>query len=201
MPSNNTGFIVKSLFEKYPDKIALLISPEGFRPHRFNYSYAIDNGAFKKFEEKKFFEMLDYCRKCKPPIFVVCPDVVGCHDRTLALWKYYYPRLKKYDYPIAFVAQDGCEPNNIPMEADWIFIGGRDPWKIDNIHRFVGKGKPVHVGRVNGIGRLKYCESLGVDSIDGTGWMQFRDKAHYDLINWFSGEQKQIELFDNNLTA
>jgi len=189
MPSNNTGSTVKSLFKKYPDKIALLISPEGFRPHRFKYTYAIDNGAFKRFDENKFFKMLDYVKAEKPPIFVACPDVVGCHHRTLALWRYYYPRLKKYNYPIAFVAQDGCTPELIPPECDWIFVGGLDPWKMDNVKNFVGKDKPVHVGRVNSMKRLRYCESIGVESIDGTGWMRFRDKKFYELMEWFSGER------------
>jgi hypothetical protein len=73
-------------------------------------------------------------------------------------------------------------------------VGGLDPWKMDNIHKFVGLGKPVHVGRVNGIGRLKYCESLGVASVDGTGWMRSRDKQFYDFLEYFKGE-KQRKLF------
>lgn len=196
MPSNNTGKIFRDLFNKYPDRVALLISPEGFRPHRFKYPYAIDNGAFKRFDEKKFFKMLDYIKCCPAPLFVVCPDVVGCHYRTLALWTHYYPVLKKYDYPIAFVAQDGCKSTDIPENADWIFVGGLDPWKTNNIHRFIGLGKPVHVGRVNGMGRLKYCESLGVKSIDGTGWLRFRGRQFNGLMDWFDDSERQMNLFE-----
>lgn len=193
MPSNNTGKIVKDLYRKYPDRMALLLNPHCIRPHQFTYRYAIDNAAFNQFDEKQYFKMLDASTKYEKPLFIVCPDVVGCHDRTLALWHYYRPRLKEYGYPIAFVAQNGCEPGLIP-DADYVFIGGKDPWKIENIHRYVGLGKPVHVGRVNSIGRLKYCESLGVDSIDGTGWMRARDKKFYDFIEYFEGE-KQCSLF------
>jgi hypothetical protein len=188
--------VVKELFGKYPDKIALLLNPQCIRPHQFQYKYAIDNNAFKKFDEKQFFKILNESRKYNPPIFIVCPDVVGCHDRTLALWRYYYPMLKKYNYPIAFVAQDGCEPEFIPHEVDWIFVGGKDPWKVQNIHRFIGLGKPVHVGRVNSLSRLRYCEGLGVDSVDGTGWMRARGKKFYDLLEWFAGEYSQIEMFN-----
>ena len=65
---------------------------------------------------------------------------------------------------------------------------------MDNIKKFVGLGKPVHVGRVNSIGRVRYCESLGVASVDGTGWMRARDKKFYDFINYFEGDD-QCSLF------
>lgn len=197
MPSNNTGVIVKELFHNYPDKIALLLNPQCIRPHQFKYRYAIDNNAFKKFDEKQFFKMLDESKKHKPPMFVVCPDVVGCHDRTIALWKIYQPILKRYNYKIAFVAQDGCKPENVPENADYVFVGGLDPWKIENIHKFIGLGKPVHVGRVNSLSRLKYCQDLGVNSVDGTGWLRARDKKFHDLFEWFAGEYKQIEIAFN----
>lgn len=194
MPSNNTGTVVQKLIEKYPDKLALLLNHHCIRPHHFKFKYAIDNAAFRNFNENLFYKLLDTSTQYQKPMFVVCPDVVGCHDRTLALWKHYYPSLlMRYNYPIAFVAQDGCKPELIPDAADWIFIGGNDPWKMDNIHKFIGT-RPVHVGRVNGIGRLKYCESIGVASVDGTGWMLARDKKFYDLMQYFERE-KQCSLF------
>ena len=193
MPSNNTGKICMELAQEYPDKIAFLFNPTRKSTKGFNFIYAVDNGCFSGFNEKLFFNYLDYLKSYKKPMFVVSPDVVGCHDRTLALWYYYYPKLKTYNYSLAFVAQDGCEPELVPKEADWIFIGGNDPWKMENIHKFIGS-RPVHVGRVNGIGRLKYCESLGVSSVDGTGWMRARNKQFHDLMEYFVGE-KQIAMF------
>ena len=192
MPSNNTGQVIKDLYAKYPNHMALLLNPQCIRPHQFQYRYAIDNGAYKQFNEKQFFRILDESKKYEPPMFVVVPDVVGCHDRTMVLFLHYSRHIKSYGYRTAFVAQDGCEPSNIPDEADWIFVGGLDPWKQNNIHRFVGLGKPVHVGRVNGIGRFKYCESLGVESVDGTGWMRagYRQKQ---LISLLEGD-KQCSL-------
>jgi hypothetical protein len=194
MPSNNTGKTVKWLFQHYPDNIALLLNPNCIRPHQFEYRYAIDNAAFSRFDEKQFFKMLDQSKKYNPPMFVACPDVVGCHDRTLALWHYYRPIIAKYEYQIAFVAQDGCTPEKIPYNADWIFIGGKDPWKSRNIKNFIGLGKPVHVGRVNGVARLKKCEELGVDSVDGTGWMRAYNRQR-QLVDWFTGDAKQMEFF------
>lgn len=195
MPSNNTGKVVKELYAKYPNKLALLLNPNCIRPSQFSFPYAIDNAAFIKFEEEKYFKLLDTSKSYAPPMFITCPDVVGCHDRTLALWHYYYPILKKYNYKIAFVAQNGCTIDKIPAEANYIFIGGNDPWKMDNVEHFMLDGRPVHVGRVNGISRLKTCERLGVASIDGTGWMRSRDKKFYDLIDWFAGDERQLSLF------
>ena len=167
------------------------MSPDGWRKPK--HRYALDNGCFKQFNSDKYFKMLNNSIMYPSPIFIVVPDVLGCHDRTLALWHYFKQKIKPYG-PLAFVAQDGCSPETIPSDCDWIFVGGLDPWKQKNIHKYVGLGKKVHVGRVNGIGRLKYCESLGVDSVDGTGWFRARDKKFYDLIEWFEGE-KQCSMF------
>jgi len=196
MPSNNTGQVVKDLFEKYPDEIALLLNPQCYRPHQFEYRYAIDNNAFIRFDEKMFFDFLDKTKKHKPPMWVVSPDVVGCHDRTLALWGHYYPMIQKYGYPIAFVCQDGCRPELIPEEAAWWFIGGspQTDWKSTHLINFTtNKTRPIHVGRVNSTSFAKYCEILGVDSIDGTGWMRagYRQKQFIGLFE----EEKQCSLF------
>ena len=74
-------------------------------------------------------------------------------------------------------------------------MGGLDPWKMDNVEKFVGLGKPVHAGRVNGIGRVNYLESIGVNSCDGTGWLRGRNKQYYDFIRWFEGDP-QLKLWN-----
>jgi hypothetical protein len=156
--------------------------------------YIVDNGAYTTFNEMKYFKLLEKAKQFHDPEFVVAPDVLGCHDRTLALWKWYYPQLKIFNYSLAFVAQDGCK--DVPKDADWIFVGGNDPWKMANVERFVKDGRPVHVGRVNGFRRLKVCEMLGVTSIDGSGW--FRDtmngKRAIQMMEYMEGE-KQCYLF------
>lgn len=192
MPSNNTGAVVKALFNDHPNRLALMMNPNCIRPCQFRFPYAVDNAAFIRFESEKFFKLLDFSMAYHPPMFVVCPDVVGCHDRTLALWHYYHPLLRVYGYKVAFVAQNGCCPESVPKDADVVFVGGLDPWKMDNVHKFLSLGKPVHVGRVNSLSRLKYCEEIGVTSVDGTGWLRDRDKKYYDLLEWFAGETKQL---------
>jgi len=192
MPSNNVGEVVKNLFKDFPDRTGQLFSPDGWRPPI--HQYALDNGAFKQFDETKYFAMLDKSKSYPKPLWLVAPDVVGCASRTMALWNYYLPRLKEYDYPLAFVAQDGCEPEDVP-DCHCVFVGGNDPWKIDNFERFVGVREWTHVGRVNSIARLERCERAGVDSIDGTGWMLARDAKFYGLMEHFYGK-KQGGLFD-----
>ena len=192
MPSNNVGPKPREFFEKYPDRIAQLFSPDGWSKPR--HQYALDNGCFKRFDKQRYFRMLDSALKYEKPMFCTIPDVVGCHERTLALWNYYHKVISQYGYPLAFVAQDGCYLDSVPEEADWIFVGGLDPWKKDNIHNFIGD-RPVHVGRVNSLWMLEYCESLGVASVDGTGWMRARDKKYYDFIRWFEGDE-QMKLFN-----
>ena len=191
MPANNSSAVVRGLAKEYPESIGILNTPFSWK--KPFCKYALDNGCFTKFDEKKYFTMLGRAKNYKEPMFVTVPDVIGCHDRTLILWHYYYPKIKPYNYPIAFVAQDGCTPETVPGEADWIFIGGLDPWKKDNIHKFIGD-KPVHVGRVNSLWFLEYCESLGVASVDGTGWMRARGRQYFDFIEWFEGNH-QIGLW------
>ena len=140
--------------------------------------FAMDNGAFARFEAKGFLTMLakhearkDLCR------FVAAPDVVGCARRTLECFRHWQPRLTKW--PVAFVCQDGQENLDIPWDnCSAVFIGGSTEWKMSNHAAAIVKaskaiGKWCHVGRINTPGRLEYFEGLGADSCDGTGLAQY----------------------------
>lgn len=141
--------------------------------------YGIDNGAFSGFP----FE--DWVRKLKrqlPAIdrclFVVNPDIVGSASRTLELWKrreMFFEDVAEFLPKACLVAQDGIELLEIPWdEFEWIFIGGRDPWKDSRAAQDVVKtakmlGKSVHVGRVNTAKRFDLFADLGADTCDGSG--------------------------------
>lgn len=140
--------------------------------------FAIDNGAFSRFEADTFVKTLakheprrDLCR------FVAAPDVVGCARRTLECFRYWQPRIAKW--PVAFVAQDGQEDLDIPWDnCVAVFIGGTTDWKMGKHAAHIVKaakvmGKWCHVGRINTPGRLEYFEELGADSCDGTGLAQY----------------------------
>lgn len=162
-----------------------------FKPQQPESRFAIDNGAFAGFDRKAFEALLEreYNRRelCR---FVTVPDVVADARRTLEVFDYWYGRLARW--PLALAAQDGQEDLPIPWGIiKAIFIGGSTEWKLSRHAAAIIKAAKamnvwVHVGRVNTPGRFEYFESLGADSIDGTGlsrysWM--RERIHRAAIN------------------
>jgi hypothetical protein len=77
------------------------------------------------------------------------------------------------DAPLAYVAQDGAEDDEIPMCTSVVFIGGSSAWKLGSgaktmIRLAHAEGKAVHVGAVNSMRRYRYFNHLGCASCDGT---------------------------------
>jgi len=155
-----------------------------FRAQQPDCRFAIDNGAFARFDRAGFETLLkrEYPRRelCR---FVAVPDIVGSARRTLEVFDKWYDCIATW--PLALVAQDGQEDLPIPWDLiAAIFIGGSTEWKLSFHAQTVIKaaqalGKWVHAGRVNTPARFEYFEKLGVDSIDGTGlsrysWMRER---------------------------
>ena len=140
--------------------------------------FAIDNGAFAQFEPEAFRSLLkresDSRNLCR---FVAVPDIVANARRTLEVFDAWHEELN--NWPLAFVAQDGQEALPIPWSfVSAIFIGGTTSFKLSHAARDIIKtakaiGKWVHAGRVNTPARFEYFESLGADSIDGTGLAQY----------------------------
>lgn len=146
---------------------------------RFSLQYpilpwAMDNGAFARFEERAFLSLLKREEEHKATcLFVVAPDVVGSARRTLEVFRGWRSRLAHW--PLALAAQDGQEDLEIPWDdLSAIFIGGSDAFKLSAAAAQVIKaakalGKHAHVGRVNTPDRFAHFEEIGADSIDGTG--------------------------------
>jgi hypothetical protein len=136
--------------------------------------WAIDNGAFARFDRLAFMALLSreqhHCGRC---LFVTVPDVVGSARRTLEVFEYWKDQLT--DWKLALACQDGQEHLPIPWhQIAAVFIGGSTAWKASEHAAAVVRaakaiGKWVHIGRVNHPQRWDYFESLGADSIDGTG--------------------------------
>ena len=146
----------------------------GFRVYDETARFAIDNGAYARFDADRFAALLgkhesraDLCR------FVAAPDVVGDARRTIEVFHLWESRL--VGWPVALVAQNGQEDLPIPWNSiKAVFIGGDTAWKMSShataiIRAANALGKWVHVGRVNTPGRFEYFEKAGADSIDGTG--------------------------------
>ena len=145
--------------------------------------YGLDNGCFTKFRHKTWLRMLDEAKKT-PPLFAALPDVVGDARRTLELFDQF--RDLTNCVPRALVLQDGIGDHAIPWDdLAAVFVGGSNSFKINpeciNACRAAKiLGKWVHVGRVNGVGRLKNWVGLA-DSIDGSGISKY-DHMLKDLV-------------------
>ena len=157
--------------------------------------FAIDNGAYSKFRCDAFMSLLEredqaisFCR------FVAVPDVVGSARRTLEIFDRWLSKLHRW--PLALVAQDGQQDLPIPWDTiAAVFIGGTTEFKlgkhaVEIIKTAQALKKWVHVGRVNTPNRFTYFESLGCDSIDGTGIAQY---SH--MRNKVKHRETETELF------
>lgn len=117
------------------------------------------------------------------------PDVVANMKATINNWYRYVGDVRAYGWPVAFAAQDGMTPENVPLDADLVFIGGTTAWKWNALPTFARAFKRVHVGRVNSLEKIYRCEDFGVESCDGSGW--FRDTAGgrrgRHLLWWLQG--------------
>ena len=164
-------------------------------------TFAIDNGAFSGFDERKFRRMLDNNKEnAERCLFVVSPDIVGAARRTLELFRERHRWIGE-EWPVALVAQDGVEDVDLPWkEIDWLFLGGRDPWKdsqtamdVCRTAKMLDKG--VHIGRVNTIKRFKRYAAVA-DTCDGSGIAMYRH-----MLKDIEREVSAPTLFDEDLHA
>lgn len=149
---------------------------------------ACDNACFGGLDEPALVRMLMlWCERLlaqgahpRRVLWCTVPDVVADHRATLRQFGRYAGLVGWAGLPLAFVAQDGCEPAaGVPWgDIRCLFIGGSTAWKEgEDAARLVraakDRGKWVHVGRVNTERRLRHFEALGADSIDGTQFSMF----------------------------
>jgi hypothetical protein len=157
--------------------------------------WAADNAAFSGFEEAPWARMLEKIARVPGCLFAVAPDVVSDSRATADMFDRYAPMILDAALPVAWVAQDGATPADIPIEAAAVFIGGSDSYKLGAQARRVvreakRRGLWVHVGRVNTYRRLRYCQSIGADSVDGTKWSRFRDTYLPGCLELLSGGEQ-----------
>ena len=163
--------------------------------------FVVDNGAFSGFNADKFMRLIDkVCRNAKSHLlWVVCPDVVGNAEATLAHWPWWSAQIRARNLPVAFVLQDGQEAFKLP-EADAYFIGGSTKWKLSaHAAELAGevkkRGKWLHVGRVNSLRRLRVALDMGADSTDGSSLSKFGDKYLHTFCRWSKHLHEQPTLF------
>jgi hypothetical protein len=163
--------------------------------------YVIDNGKYsaysnnKEWNENEFFQLLDrYQFQPYKPEWVVVPDEVANREETLWLWNQYEHRIRQYGWRVAFVVQDGMTPNDVPDSADVVFIGGTTKWKWRNAALFCASFPRVHVGRVNSGDKLEYCDRIGAESVDGSGFFREGDgQRSHQLVDFIAGRKRHGE--------
>lgn len=179
MPANNAKMLVGYLAGRFPGRVGWIMSPDGWRePHDW-LPYHLDNWAFVCYTKQIPWDEAAFYAHCRrtvghthKPRWIAVPDVVANREETLRMWFLHSPRVSKFGCPLAFVAQDGMTPDDIPPNADVVFIGGSDDWKMRNLKDWTSAFPRVHVGRINGEKGLWECHEAGAESCDGSGWFR-----------------------------
>jgi hypothetical protein len=129
--------------------------------------WALDNGCFgDMWSEARWFSTLDRYEGAPDCLFAVVPDVVGDAVSTDERWERYAPAVKERGYRAAYVTQNGCV--GVPGDADVVFTGGDDTWKLCDQAQRLAAGRTSHMGRVNTLRRLRFAAAHDYDSVDGT---------------------------------
>jgi len=164
----------ESKLEGWSDNWGTIVTPSSYREPPETREWAADCEAYTgRFKWERFSPWLDsmepYRELC---LFVTVPDVVADATATLEMWDRYADLMGDGWWPLAYVAQDGCESLEMP-EAAALFVGGTTEWKLsaasrDVIGEAIARGMWVHIGRVNTVRRIRYAWTVGADSVDGT---------------------------------
>jgi len=191
MPANSTGIVTGYLAGKYTGTLGHLFSPGAQRgPYPF-MPYALDNGAYSAFTAKTawdpvaWLELLIWAKNSgQAPRWVLVPDVVGDRAATLRKWDAHSLAASQFGWPLAFAAQDGMSPSDVPSDASVVFVGGSTEWKLDTLHMWCRSFPRVHIGRINTYRWLTVCERAGAESVDGTGWFRGDKEQLRGLEQW-----------------
>lgn len=170
--------------------------------------WAADNGCFAESKNGVPFDparWLAWLAECGPDncLFAALPDVLNWHGDIpvgdpVATWERSAPYVgvvREMGFPVAIVLQDGVE--NEPLlwleileQADAVFIGGSDHWKLgETVPHLIAEAREnglwVHAGRVNSYKRLKHFSDAGAHSADGT-FVKYSPKVNVPrMLAWF----------------
>ena len=197
--ANHSSAEFHYLSGKYGD-MGWLLGPSSLETSKIRpwTTFALDNDAFGSFDngipwdEKKWLDMIEYVKVKKlKPEWILMPDKVGDKAETLRKWRAYTHLVS--GYKLAFAVQDGMVPQDVPVTADVIFVGGTLEWKWKTLSMWANAFPRVHVGRVNTLTKLLSCERFNVESVDGTHWFRFRAPEEWmeDLVYFFEQRHQQ----------
>ncbi len=163
------------------------------RPLR-SASFCVDNGCFSDnyVGDRGYLDWLTNIPEDDTPrcAFATAPDVVCEAAETLERSAPMFAPIRKLGFPVALVAQNGLEDLTVPWDDfDVLFIGGDTEWKLGPaaaslVTEAQLRGRGTHMGRVNGLRRLRYAKSIGCDSVDGSHLAYGSDKNLPQLLAW-----------------
>ena len=142
-------------------------------------AWAIDNFAYTDWRVRPFINLLNDYEKIPGCLWCAAPDVPKDAAATLQKFPVWQEIIRSYGYPVALVTQDGMQSEDVPWSlVDCLFIAGSDEWRFGTpgialIQEAKRLGKQIHIGRVNSIKRLRACQALGADTVDGSGYAKF----------------------------
>jgi hypothetical protein len=161
----------------------LIVSATGV--HRTEgFKYALDNGAWTAYQQKKPFNV-ELFKKLVENLgagadWVACPDIVAGGLESLAFSMSWLPWCLARVRLVLIPVQDGMTADDVrpllgPLVG--IFVGGTTEWKLETLPvwgRLAAEtGCYLHIGRVNSAKRIKACAFVGADSFDGTSASRF----------------------------
>lgn len=176
MPANVTSPEVRALVAEFPGRVGNLFSPGAWQSPIT--TYALDNGRYSavdaNWSELEWHKLIGKAQAFRyPPEWILCPDVVRDWGATVRDWALWSPRLRRLGWDLALAVQDGATIEQVQqMAPDVVFVGGSTAWKWKTVEAWAATFPRVHVGRVNSMRRAWECSHMGVESVDGTGWMR-----------------------------
>lgn len=140
--------------------------------------YALDNGAWTCHRQQLSFDHSRFLRLVEKygasADFIVVPDIVAGGEESLNLSLSYLARLRGVA-PLLLAVQNGITKEDVlPYlgASVGIFIGGDTEYKLStgNYWGEVAREQQcyLHVGRVNSVQRIHWCDAIGANSFDGT---------------------------------
>ena len=173
---------------KYEKSVGILIGPSYEKKVPIDpwMPMVLDNDAFIAWRDKKPWDLMAWRKMLNwvkstgiDPMWAAVPDVVANKEKTIENWTIYEKEITNLGWKTAFCVQDGMTEKDVP-KCDVVFVGGTNRWKFPNLKRWTENFPRVHCARVNSIKMIEWCERMGCESVDGTGW--FRDPSRKDKL-------------------
>lgn len=204
MVSNDSGHWFAGLCREFPDRLGWLMGPTWWKNPRRDISFALDNDAFQSYHNGTPYDYAAWGKFLKrvsetglEPLWAAVPDVVADRQKTLEQWAMFNCVVSgDFGWQTALVVQDGMTMIDVERcQPDVVFVGGTTEWKWQTAHVWCQNFPRVHIGRVRSR-RLSYCEQIGAESCDGSGWFResYRGRPARQLEGWLHNPRPQPEF-------